>query len=102
MFEVNDILVSKFGYNCTLVTFYKVLRKTKSGKTVTLTRLNNKVVDDDGYGQAGFVIPGDKYKEILPPKRITITNDGEGCVKIDNYEFAYKWDNEPVYFDSYD
>ena len=29
-FKVNDILVCSYGYNCTLVSFYRVLRVTKA------------------------------------------------------------------------
>lgn len=101
--EINDILVSRFGYNCTLVNFYKVLSKTSSGKSVKIIRLKNKIVTDDGYGQAGEVIASDEIdNNIILTKRILKTKNDNEYICIDSYECAYLWNNKPVHFDSYD
>lgn len=101
--EINDILVSRFGYNCTLVNFYKVLSKTSSGKSVKIIRLKNKIINDDGYGQAGEVVASSENdgNNVLT-KRILKTKNNDECLSIDSYEYAYLWDGKPVYFDSYD
>lgn len=39
MFEVGDILVCEFGYNCRLVNFYEVVGVTKSGQSVRIRNL---------------------------------------------------------------
>ena len=40
--KLGDILVAKFGYNCTLVDFYKVIKKTP--KMVTIQKIGSKIV----------------------------------------------------------
>ena len=61
MFEVNDILVCSYGYNCHLVDFYKVVGVTKSGKSIKIRQVGEKIVSHDGYGQAGYVKPTDEF-----------------------------------------
>lgn len=103
MLEVGDILVCKFGYNCTLVNFYKVLSKTSSGKSVRLAEIGSRIVDNDGYGQSGHVMPfEDEIKRITGIKRISQSSYNGDFVKIDTYQYAYKWDGNKVHFDSYD
>lgn len=102
MFEVGDILVSKFGYNCTLVNFYKVLSITPSGKSVRLAEIGSKIVEDDGYGQAGFVMPVDEIKKTVGTKKINNSPYNGDYIKIDTYQYAYKWDGNKVHFNSYD
>lgn len=101
--EKGDILVSKCGYNCTLVSFYKVVDLTPSGKSAKIIQLKNKFVEDDGYGQAGTVIPSnEKFNDKILTKRIDKSSGNTDILKINNYEYAYIWDNKPVYFNSYD
>lgn len=91
-----DILVCKFGYNCTLVEFFKIIKMTE--KTVTVVEIESKIVEDDDYGQAGKVIPTDNV--IGSPIRRKI---GEyQNIKLDSYKYAYIWDGKPVDFDTYD
>lgn len=97
MFNVDDILEATFGYDCTLVNFYRVLRVTKT--QVYLTEIESEIVDHDGYGQAGHVRPV-ITKVIGDPFRRKIQDSG--YVKIQDYMWAKKWDGKPVHFDSYD
>ena len=67
MFEVNDIIVCEFGYNCRFVDFYKVVGVTKSGKSIKIRQVGEKVVSHDEYGQSGFVKPSDEFCIICIP-----------------------------------
>ena len=100
--QVNDIVVSKFGYNCSLVTFYKVIGFTPSKKSVKLQEFTNKFATNDGYNQAGTVIPNLPNDTSIITKRINEFSDGTDYIKINDYEYAYKWDNKPVWYDSCD
>lgn len=100
--QLNDIVVSKFGYNCSLVTFYKVIGFTPSKKSVKLQELTNEFVTNDGYNQAGTVIPNMAKDTPIITKRMKEFPDGTEYIKISDYEYAYKWDNKPVWYDSYD
>ena len=97
-YKVNDILVSSFGYNCTLVEFYKVVKATD--KTLWLKELKWKFTEDDGYGQAGKVIPEDVEIGSIIMKRQP--SEGMESVKISSCERAYMWNGQPVYYNSYD
>ena len=103
MFKTGDILVCEFGYNCHLVNFYEVVGVTKSGQSVRIRNLKEKFVSHDGYGQAGKVVPemvtDDSYNKT---KRILEGYQGRPYVKIDQGMYAYKWDGQPVTYDSYD
>ena len=102
MFNVNDILVCTYGYNCRLVSFYKVVDKTKSGKSIKIKQLGEKVVSHDGYGQAGFVKPTDEFiSDKVLTKRI-YEGSWKPYVKIDDHRYGYKWEGNEVAFDSYD
>ena len=96
--KIGDILVAKFGYNCTLVDFYKVINRTP--KMVTVQKIGSKIVSHDGYGQAGYVVPDDSVIEDEILKRKII--DGRDCIKISDYQYGYIWDGNEVHFDSYD
>ena len=103
MFEIGDILVCGFGFNCCLVNFYEGIGVTKSGQSVRIRNLKEKFVSHDGYGQAGKVVPemitDGSYNRT---KRILKGYQGRPCVKIDEHMYAYKWDGQPVNYDSYD
>ena len=96
--KIGDILVAKFGYNCTLVDFYKVINRTP--KMVTVQKIGSKIVSHDGYGQAGYVVADEEVveDEVLKRKIIESTE----AIKISDYCYAYKWDGNEVRFDSYD
>lgn len=98
MMNTGDILVSKFGYNCTLVDFYKVIKRTP--KMVTIQKIGSKIVSHDGYGQAGYVIADESVVEDEIIRRKVM--DERDAIKIGDYHYAYKWDGNEVHFDSYD
>lgn len=102
MLNVNDILVSKSGYNCTLVDFYKVVRTSKTN--AWLQKLESRITSHDGYGQAGYVVPSDKVSNDVQLRRKIQTSEygHSDYVKVSNYEYAYLWDGKEVAFDSYD
>lgn len=103
MVKVGDILVHSFGYNCTLVDFYKIVNVTKSGKSIKIRKLNSKMTSHDGYGQAGKVVPDETFSnnEILT-KRIVPSEYFGYMIKINDYSHAYPWDGKEVSFNSYD
>lgn len=96
------MLVSKFGYGCSLVSFYKVVGMTASKKSVKLQEVELKFVTNDGYYQAGTVVPSDKIKGKIITKKINYRSDNQPYVKINDYEYAYVWNNTPVWYDSCD
>lgn len=102
-FHVNDILVCSYGYNCTLVSFYRVLRVTKA--SVVLQKIKWKFAEDDGYGQVGKVVPIIEQVTSDQPvtRRFKPTYDNTGFyVMISKCAYAYLWDGKPVYYNSMD
>ncbi len=98
--EVGNILVSRYGYGVSLVSFYKIVKKTE--KMVTLQEMKSKFTEHDGYGQQGLVIPtNEKEDRTIFSRRILYSYD-EPYVKINEYERARVWDNQPVWYDSCD
>ena len=102
MFQINDILCSSHGYNCTLVSFYKVVRVTKA--SVVLQELESRFDEHDGYGQVGHVVPSHIERANKPfMRRISFNQySNEYYVAISKYEYASKWDGKPVYYNSMD
>ena len=98
----NDIIVCNFGYNCHLVNFYKVVGVTKSGKSVKIKQLKEKVVSHDGYGQAGLVVPSDEFNSEKVLTRKIQEGSWKPYIKVEDYMYGYKWDGKEVAFDSYD
>lgn len=101
--QIGDILVSSYGYNCTLVSFYRVKRVTSA--SVWLQRLENKwAYDEDGYGQVGKVLPSEREtaeKPIMRRRQVNQYSKTE-YVAISNYEYAYPWDGQAKYYNSLD
>lgn len=104
MLNVGDILVQKFGYNCILVSFYKVLSVTKTGKSIKVVKIGQKLVsDEDGYGQIGYVMPNEDEIDEKPFTRRIVKSEYSGdCIKVNEYSYAYLWDGNKVYFNSCD
>lgn len=102
MFEIGDILVCEFGYDCRLVNFYEVVGKTKTGQSIRLRQVREKFVEHDGYGQAGRVVPDVVENGTVFTKRILKGYQDKPYVKINQSMYAYKWDGQPVTYDSYD
>jgi hypothetical protein len=101
--KIGDILYSSWGYNMTIVDFYKVLAVSPSGKSITLQRLQSDVVDGDA-GYSGHVMPSrheDRREKPIKNKRVSPSRDGYS-VKIDSSANAYKWDGKKKYFNRMD
>lgn len=104
-FKEGDILCSSWGYGMTLVDFYKVIASSKS--FVKLAHLVDYNASQDEYGQAGKKMP--KIDQTEPDSnvdgrrfKVHIRDDGKAFVKINNYEWAEKWDGKPKSFNTYD
>lgn len=100
--KVDDILVSSYGYNCTLVEYYRVKRVTNC--SVWLQKLETKhSYNDDEYGQSGKVIPGKETLDKPIMRRISRDNySNTFYVAINKYKYAYQWDGNPTYYNSMD
>lgn len=98
--QKGDILISKGGYNCTLVSFYKVVDITKSGLSAKIQEIGSTIVSHDGYGQHGYVVPNDtEVKDKIFTRKIGKTFLGYNYVRINDYRYAYPWDGKQVWFD---
>lgn len=100
--EEGMILVSSYGYNCTLVNFYRV--KRVSASSVWLQKLESRFDSHDGYGQVGELVPSNREtldKPFMRRKQHSSYNDAE-YIRIDKYEYAYIWDGKPAYYNSMD
>lgn len=100
--KTNDILVSSGGYNCTDVTFYKVM-EVKNGY-VSLRVLNDKTVEftpSNGNLGSGKVIPTHTFKHNMVIRRKIVNGEyGSYVVIVKNiYESAHLWDGTPQQFD---
>jgi hypothetical protein len=95
--KVNDILVCSWGYDQTNVDFYKVLKLSPSGKSVTIVRINSEV-KEDGFmcGKSVPAVPHtvSAYRGEHMTKRIKFY-DNSYCVNISNYSTAFPWDGTP-------
>lgn len=100
--KLNDILVSSGGYECTDVTFYKVM-EVKNGY-VNLRVLKNKTVEftpSNGNLGSGKVIPTETFMHDKVVRRKIINGEYDSYVVIvkNIYESAHLWDGTPQQFD---
>jgi len=98
--KVGDILISSWGYDQTNVDFYKVLKISPSGKSVSIQRIKGTIAEKGGYmsGEATVAIPHEvaEFDNKVMTKLAKPNRDGYG-VKIKNYAWAYLWDGKPHY-----
>lgn len=89
--EKGDILVGMWGYSCTGVNFYEVIKATE--KTLTLIAIDKKIETGPHCLNETMPIPGSYNGE---PFRRRIVNDRAvpGC-RIDDCVNAYLWDGTP-------
>jgi len=104
--KVGDILYSSWGdSSMTIVDFYKVIKVSPSGKSVSLQALHNDVVEGDA-GYRGYVMPSNKEdrseKPILNKRVYPAGSHGYSVIKVDGYAKAYKWDGKKKYFNRMD
>lgn len=92
-----DILVSSGGWECTRVTFYKVMKIGK--RFITLRQLENKTITHEpfqGTSGSGTVIATDTF---ATDKTFRRQVEISGTVWINKYEAAYLWDGTPQQYD---
>lgn len=101
---VGQILYSIFGYDCTLVRFYQVVKVTKC--FVTVRQLKRQTTKNcDGYGQQTMERPlKNQFDENYKPLRRKINHFSENSYSIDisPYETADPWNGNDVYEDTLD
>ena len=91
--EKNQILVSTWGYGQTNQTFYKVLGKTPSGKSVKIIELGQCVVKRHCSMSEDVAPDQANCRGKVMTKRL---NDS-GYIKISSYSIATPWDGEPMF-----
>jgi len=94
--QVNDILVSHWGYEQTNIDFYKVLKVTPS--TVIVQELEK--IEHNDEDMSGWVMPIDKLKG-KPIRRKIHTFNNEKFIYITSYSIAQKWDKKKQRYTSY-
>lgn len=101
---VGQILFSACGYDCTIVSFYQVLKVTKC--FVTVKQIRKQVTKNcDGYGQQTMERPilNSFYENSKPIKRhIKQYGSNTSYISISNYKIAKPWDGKDVYRDTLD
>jgi hypothetical protein len=98
--KLNDILVSSGGYECTMVTFFKVI-KVQNG-FVTVKVLKDKVhsfINEPGTLGSGQVVPTDEFKVDTPIRKKIKYYNGEPYIPVGYSTSAYIWDGTPQQFD---
>lgn len=100
---IGQILVSKFGYDCTLVKFYQAVKVTKC--FVYIRQLKKEMAENvDGYGQQATYRPikNDFLDDKPMRKRIKQDRYDPFFVAISSYEYAKPWSGLDQYEDSLD
>lgn len=96
--EVGDILFTSWGYDMTIVEFYRVKEKTKS--SIKLEALQSKTQGSGLSSQT--VIPIDKVvSDFVDGKIFRISKNGSQVCKIDGH-YAYYWTGKPMNVNYYD
>lgn len=94
--KVNDILVSRWGYEQTNINFYKVIKVTKT--MATIQELD--IIELNDEDMAGLQMPLDKVKGMPFCRKIHTFNDEE-FICIDKYIKAKKWNKKKQRYTSY-
>lgn len=101
---VGQILYSAFGYDCTLIHFYQVIKATKC--FVWVKQLNTTVTENvDGYGQQTMKRPvKNSFMDGCKTLRRKIMPDAYKSyeVAISKYEYASPWNGADIYEDTLD
>ena len=90
--KTGDILVSTFGYEARIATFWKVVGKT--AKSVKIARMLDGVATGDWSDGTSSANPNSRLGKTVT-KRVMSSYDGSDCVKTE-YGYAYAWDGKPV------
>lgn len=98
--KVGDVLASSWGYSMTINSYYVVTRVTKCFATVE--EIAGGCVEETGFCE-GFSKPVPSQKvEGKPLRRKIFSYGARPFVCITDYENAYLWDGEPLYFNHND
>ena len=100
--KTNDILVCSGGWECTRVTFFKVIKVMNGFATVQI--LKSKQVSHEPFAGtfgSGEVMPTDELSvEETIRRKIRYSNyDKSPYIRIGDYESAYAWDGKPQFYD---
>ena len=98
----DDILVCRGGYDCTHVTFFKVIKIMNGFATVKILRKNLVSYEPfAGTFGSGTETPIDEFTfEETIRRKIKFSNyDNEPYIRIAEYELASLWDGTPQQFD---
>lgn len=101
-----DILYDSFGYNMTIVEFYKVT-KILSATKVEIIELGHKLTGEGDRGGGEYVLPDTERPigEALV-KQVAQSSyekpDGRWHIKINNSVSLTPWDGRPKYQNTYD
>ena len=102
--KIGDILSCTWGYSMTIVDFYKVIKVSPSGKSVTVQRLASDCIEGHA-GYEGYVMPSahaHHYNETYKNKRIKSAYNGGYEIKISDCQYASLWDGKKKYFNRID
>lgn len=91
--KVGDILVSKWGYEQTNVSFYEVVKSTP--KTVELVKIEKATTPTALMQFAAMPLPG-KHQGEKFRRRVNTCSSIPSC-RITDYEYAYLWDGKPAH-----
>lgn len=87
--KIGSILCSRWGYNCTRWSFYKVIGLTD--KSVKLVKIGKVYTEGAPNYPCASVMPVDNGKYDKPfTRRIKTFRDGEQYVSISKYEFCHR------------
>ena len=97
-----DIFYNSWGYDQTNIDFYQVVDITKTGKSVKLKEIEQKVKGDSMAMSGHTVALKGKFKKgaKLITKKIQKTGTGEVFLKF-NHGWTTLWDGKPKYVSWY-
>jgi len=92
--KVGDVLYSIWGYDQQNVCFYKVVGLTKTGKSVKICRIGQRVTDRESPAMSEYVLPNpNEERGEITTHRIREYN-GKPMIKLASYEYASPWDGK--------
>lgn len=102
-FEVGHYAASKWGYDQTNVTFYKVVRRNDNW--VWLQEVQNAVENQGDHFLSEYVVPtdipaksrqyGEQGEDAKVFRRKFLPWAGDEAVSVNDYALAYPWNNQP-------
>jgi len=92
MLNVNDVLVSMWGYEQTNVDFYQVVKAT--AKTVTIREIESG--NRNQWQGAATPMLNKFIGEPMQRKVIAIPEYNDEFIRIESYSRARKWNGEPI------